>query len=337
MKKLLSAVLSLLMVSSLAACNNATKTDEPVKQTPAIETAKTEETEKLVIGVPKAPPALPILYMMEHEVLGDNVDIELEIWSDPETLISMVQDGNHDIFAFPMTVISKLYNKGFEVSLMNVNTWGVTYFMSDDPSVTSFKDLKGKSIYCPLKSSPPDILTQYFIANAGLEVGTDVTINYGAPVEVGNILASGEGHYGTMIEPFATMVETKNKDMHRVCDFEEEWGKLHDGTMYPNAGLGAMNAFLKEDADLAKKFNDEYAKAVVYVNEHPDEIGALAEKYLGLKAPLITKAIPNMGLEYKSAMDSKQEADAFYQVLKDFDPKTIGGNIPDEAMYYDAK
>ena len=66
----------------------------------------------------------------------------------------MVQGKEADFFAFPVTVVSKLYNKGLDVKLMNVNTWGVASFISKDPSVKSWKDLKGKTIYIGLKSSP---------------------------------------------------------------------------------------------------------------------------------------------------------------------------------------
>lgn len=134
-----------------------------------------EKTETMVInlGVPKAPPTLPILYMMEQKVLGENVEIKLDIWDSPEQLLAMVQDGNHDMFAFPLTVVSKLHNKGVDVVLTNVNTWGVTYFVTTDASLTEWSQLKGKTVYVPLQSSPPDALTQFFLNEEGLKVGEE--------------------------------------------------------------------------------------------------------------------------------------------------------------------
>ena len=35
---------------------------------------------------------------------------------------------------------------------MNVNTWGVTYFMTTDPAFETWADLAGKTVYIP--SSP---------------------------------------------------------------------------------------------------------------------------------------------------------------------------------------
>lgn len=336
MKKIVSMMLSLFMCFTLIACSNDAQNTTTDDMTTNENTAVQDDV-VLNIGVPKAPPALPLLVMMEQHSLGDNVEMNLDIWSDAETLIAMVQDGNHQIFAFPLTVVSKLYNKGMDVKLTNVCVLDANYFFSDDPSVTSFKDLKGKQIYCPIKSSPPDVITQYLIGEAGLKVGEDVTIEYGAPAEVANILASGQGDFGTMLEPFATMIEMKNHDMKRVVNFGEEWKKIHgEDSRITIAGMGATGTFLSENEELSKQFEEEYAKAVVYVNEHPDEAGKLAQKYLDMKAPLIEHSMPTMGLEYISAKDAMKDAEIFYQVLYDYDPKTIGGKIPDVNMYYGA-
>ena len=159
-------VLSFLLIG----CQKPEKLSAPVEST--------TEPVTLKIGVPTAPPTLPLLYIIEENLLGDAVSIELDIWNGPEQLIAMVQDSQHQMFAFPLTVIAKLYNNGMDVRLMNVNTWGVTYFMTTDPNFTTWSDLKNKTIYIPLQSSPPDAITQYFLNEAGLMVGTDVEIIY---------------------------------------------------------------------------------------------------------------------------------------------------------------
>ena len=43
--------------------------------------------------------------MIEDNLLGDHVTIELDVWNAPEQLIVMVQGGEHNMFAFPLTVI----------------------------------------------------------------------------------------------------------------------------------------------------------------------------------------------------------------------------------------
>ena len=90
-----------------AAENSAEETvaeSEAETEEKAAESENAEDGEKVVIklGVPKAPPTLPLLHMADAGLLGDNVKFELDIWDAPEQLIAMVQDGEHDMFAFPL-------------------------------------------------------------------------------------------------------------------------------------------------------------------------------------------------------------------------------------------
>ncbi|MEG0250700.1 MAG: ABC transporter substrate-binding protein [Peptostreptococcus sp.] len=337
MKKILQISTLVLLLVFMVACSDQTKEDSSVKakkETSAvIDDKKTDEV--INIAVPKAPPALPLLRMKENHSLGKNVDINISTWEEPESLIAMVQGDEHDMFAFPLTVISKLYNKGMDVKLMNVNTWGVASFLTTDKNFKSWSDLKGKTVYVTLQSSPPDILTQYFLKEAGLEVGKDVTINYASKPEIAQLLISGKAQYATLIEPEATKVTMENPKAKIAFSFEDEWKRVNNtDTMIANAGIGAKDSFISKNPDLMKKFQEEYKKALNWTLKNPKEAGILAEKHLGLDAQLIEKAIPNMGLNYKSAEESKEELSMLYKLLFNFDPKTIGGNIPNESMYY---
>lgn len=311
-----------------------TGADESDEEEPS-DTESSEESITIRLGVPKAPPTLAVLHMMEEKLLGENVSIELDVWDAPEKLIAMVQDGEHDMFAFPLTVVAKLYNKGLPVRLTNVNTWGVTYFVTTDPELTEWSQLKGKTVYVPLQSSPPDALTQYFLNNAGLKIGEDVEIVYSTTAEISQMLAAGTIEYATLIEPQVTAAKMKNENVRVAFSFEDEWKKVKgDDSIVPNAGFGTTQSLIDEHPELVADFEKAYEESLNWVLENPAEAGALAEKYLELKAGLVEKAIPNMGLIYKSAANAKPELDGFYQLLNDFDPSMIGANIPDDEMYY---
>lgn len=289
------------------------------------------------VGVPKAPPALPILRMIDSNALGDEYNVELKIWTSPEILIGMVQSKEADFFAYPLTVVSKLYNKGMDVKLTNVNTWGVASFVSSDTSVKDWKDLKGKTIYLALKSSPPDVFTKFFLDKNGLKEKEDYEIIYVSnKQELANLLITEKAKYATIIEPEVTAVKMKNNKIKTIISFEKEWQKLkNDNNAHiPTAGFGIIGETEKRDVELVKKFEIEYEKALKWVVKNPKLAGQLAEEKLGLNAKIVENAIPNMGLKYMNAKDSKKILDEYYKILKDYDPKTIGGNIPDENFYF---
>lgn len=311
----------------------AAETEESSKEDK--EEANDGEEISVKLAVPKAPPVLPVLHMIDAGLLGENVQLDLDVWDAPEQLIAMVQDGEHQMFAFPLTVVSKLYNKGLDVRLTNVNTWGVTYFLTTDPDLKDWAGLKGKTVYVPLQSSPPDALTQYFLKEAGLEVGKDVEIVYSTTAEIAQMLGAGTIEYATLIEPQATAARMKNENVRTAFSFEEEWKRVKkDDSIVPNAGFGTLASFAEENPEFIKKFEAAYEESLNWVLENPAEAGALAEEELGLNAKLVETAIPNMGLLYKGAAEAKTDLDGFYQLLFDFEPQMIGGKIPDEAMYY---
>ena len=135
--------------------------------------------------------------------------------------------------------------------------------------------------------------------------------------------------------PQVTRALMANENLRVALSFEDEWQRVNDTTtMIPNAGFGATGSFIENNPELAALFQSEYEKALVWIKENPEEAGQLAEKYLGLKSQLVAKALPGMGLTFKTALDSKEELDMFYQMLYDFDPSMIGANIPDDGMYY---
>ncbi|MPN07681.1 hypothetical protein SDC9_154952 [bioreactor metagenome] len=106
---------------------------------------------------------------------------------------------------------------------------------------------------------------------------------------------------------------------------------------FPNAGIGATTTFIKENEDVMKKFEKEYEKALNYLIENPEVAGELGQKHFGLNKEIVIKSMPRLGLMYKNGKDSKESLDDFYKLLFEFNPSTIGGNVPNEEFYYSTK
>ncbi len=335
MNKRNTSVFSMLMMGVLALSMLVVGCD---KKTPAETTDNTSNKQPLTVtvGTPKAPPILPILRMMETKAMGDDVDLQLDFWESPEQLIAMVQSEKNPMYALPVTIFAKLHNKGMDIQLINMNTWGVSYLVSSDPSVKTWADLKGKTLYVSNKTSPPDVMAQIFLKKYGLKKD-DVKIVYAPKPELAQMMIAGKIQNVVTIEPIISAMMLKNPKVKVIASFQEEWQKMKPNYRMPTSGIAVATNFGKEHPEFMTKFATEYEKALTWVTENPQEAGVLAEKYIGMKQPIITHAIPNMGIFYKSAIDSKDELDTYYQFLHDFDPKTVGGKIPDESMYFQQK
>lgn len=247
----------------------------------------------------------------------------------------MTQDGKHDMFALPLTVGAKLFNKGIDLKLTNVDTWGITYFVTSDENIKQWSDLRGKTIYVPLKSSPPDIVLRYFLNSNGVNPDTDVELKYASTSEVAQLVKAGQADYAVLLEPQVTNCLSGNEKLRVAFSYDTEWQKLMgEDKNIPNAGIGASTEFINSNPDVMKKFEEEYEEALNYLIENPNKAGELGEKYFGIDKDIMEKAIPSIGLMYKNGKESIQDLNEFYKVLYDFDPSTIGGKIPDEEFYY---
>lgn len=289
----------------------------------------------IVVGVPKAPPALPLLRMIESGALADRATLEIAVWSTPEQLIAMTQDGRHRMFVLPLAVAARLVNKGVDIKLTNVSAWGVPSLVTADPGVGAWADLRGKTLFVPPRSSTPDALTGYFLDQAGMKPGRDLEIVHTTAAEIAQLLKAGRIDNGILLEPFVTAVVGDNPRLRVAFDYQEEWRRLKGAdAMIPNAGLGAGAAFLAADRDLVLAFEREYEKAVDWVHANPEPAGALAEKYLGLRAAVIARAVPRLGLVYRSAAGAEGAVNDLYRLLFDFSPELIGKRIPDETLFW---
>lgn len=326
-KKIMLMLVSVFSITMLFGCTKekeAKVTDEKPKKEISI-----------VLSGPKAPPTIPMLRMMQTKALGENVKISFKTWNSVEELMAMATGSECGFIAVPVNTSAKLYNKGLDVKLTNVNTWGVMYLATTDEDCNKWADLKGEKLYVPFKTAPPDVITQYLLKEHGLEVGKDIEIVYSTPSEIAQLLKADKIKYAMNIEPFITASKAGNEKVRVVFDYMKEWKKIK-GNEYeiPNAGIIVNEKAIKDNKELVTLFEKEYEKALAWTLENPEKAGELVEKYLGLNKTLIQKSMPTLGLQYKNASDSKKDLDEYYKTLLEFKPESIGGKIPDESYYY---
>lgn len=295
----------------------------------------TKNETTIIVGAPKSPATIPVLRMIETKALGENVNIELKIYSSMEKMMALATGEGYDFLEVPVNAASVLYNKGLNVKLLSVTLWGGMYLSTTDPNCESWKDLNGKQVYVPNKGSVPDLITQHFLNKNGLNIGENVEVVYAGHSEIAQLIQSGKIKYAIDVEPFVTGNKENIENYRVISDFVNEWKQLEgDEYSMPNFGVITNNNFLQNNGKLVKVFNEEHDKAMKWVLDNPEEAGKLAEQHLNSNKDLITKAIPSFKFEFKTAMDAKDEIEKYCSVLLDLRPESIGGKIPDEDFYY---
>lgn len=296
---------------------------------------------KVTLSSPFSPLAMPMAYIVENDLLKDVADdVELIIWNTPDQLRAMMTQGQADFVSVPSNVASIFYNKGVPLKLVRVSIWGVFYIISNDASVSSLHDLKGKEIYIPFRGDQPDLLFQTICRAKGLDPFKDFKIQYvSSPLDITMSLLAGKIDNAFMIEPAVAMAimkaSQKGMTFKRVIDIQEQWGQVTKSSpKFPNAGVVALPDALK-DPQMVDTFLSAYDQAVQWVNAHPKQAATLVAKHVkGVNPTAFEQALQYTILESVSAQQARPEIEKMFDRFMRINPKSTGGKLPDEQFYY---
>ncbi len=310
----------------------------------AFASGKTETTakrEKIVLSTPFAPLAMPMAYIVENNLLADYAEsVELKVWTNPDQLRAQMAGGDVDFISIPSNTASIFFNKGVSLKYLKVAIWKVFYIVSEDTSVTSVKDLKGKTVYVPFRGDQPDLVFQTICRASGIDPAADLEIQYvPSPLDITMNLLGGKAEYGLMIEPIATIAQMKGakmgKKIHRIIDLQEEWGAINNSDpLFPNAGVAAMPGIL-DSPEIVDAFSAIYDSAVAWVKENPEEAGKMAAKYVeGVNAMAFAKSLEHTVFEPVNSSEARKELETMYSAFMELNPASVGGKLPGDSFYY---
>ncbi|MGN1189984.1 MAG: ABC transporter substrate-binding protein [Candidatus Ornithospirochaeta sp.] len=316
MKKTVFAVLALFLV---VFCVNA----QPV--------VEETETVSLNIAALKGPTAMGMVELMENS--GDNYSFTLE--GSPDAIVPLIAKGEVDIAAVPANLAAVLYNNTNNVKVIAVNTLGVLYLVGNGgEKITSREDVIGKTIYSAGKGSTPQYALESILASLSLVDGKDVFIEWKSEhAECVAALISDPESIAMLPQPFATSALMQNKDISIVLDLNEIWEEL-TGSPLITGCLIARNEVLENHKGAVEVFLEEYSESVDWVNSNNAEAAVLIEKYGIIKAAVAEKALPYCNIVCMRGDEMEKALDIYYNSLYTLNPKSVGGSIPGEEIYF---
>lgn len=316
MKKTVFAVLALFLV---VFCVNA----QPV--------VEETETVSLNIAALKGPTAMGMVELMENS--GDNYSFTLE--GSPDAIVPLIAKGEVDIAAVPANLLAVLYNNTNNVKVIAVNTLGVLYLVGNGgEKITSREDVIGKTIYSAGKGSTPQYALESILASLSLVDGKDVFIEWKSEhAECVAALLSDPESIAMLPQPFATSALMQNKDISIVLDLNEIWEEL-TGSPLITGCLIARNEVLENHKGAVEAFLREYSESVDWVNSNNAEAAVLIEKYGIIKAAVAEKALPYCNIVCMRGDEMEKALDIYYNSLYTLNPKSVGGSIPGEEIYF---
>jgi len=303
-----------------------------------------KKVDTLVLSGPMASVSHPLLRMIETGALNDVAkEVKFVMWKSPDELRALTLRGRADFIAVPTNVGANLYNKGVDIKLLNVSVWGILGMITRDKTKKTLRDFKGCEIAMPFRADMPDIVFEEIIKKQGLDPKKDFKLRYvGSPIDAMQMLIMRRVDHALLAEPAISMALRKTSsfplkliapDLYRSADLQKEWGDVFkvEGKI-PQAGMAVVG---QKNKHLIKRFNEEYTKALTWYKAHPKEAGILVSKYIPMLMPeAVEDSLNYVQLNDVSAKDAQKDLEFFFEILKNNNPKTIGGKLPENKFYY---
>ncbi len=285
----------------------------------------------------KGPSGFGMIKLFEDKPeLGALGDSNFTVLPSPKEMVARVAGGEVDFAVLPANMAAKLYTAGPGYKLGAVVGMGVLHGLSRDPDVKNWEDLKGKTVYSIGKGATPDYLLHYLLSQHGMDPKQDVKVNFSVSSgpQLAQLLISGKIDTAVLPEPFVTMVKAKAKDVRKVLDFQAAWKRIQGGeSTYPITVVVVRPELAENRPELVDRFLKAYSESIEWVNDNPAEAADLIGKYDVMPAALAKPAIPNCNLKYIYSSEARGIMEGFLQVLLDFNPASIGGQLPDDGFY----
>ena len=297
---------------------------------------KKEESE-VRIGVLKGPTGMGAVKIMDMAESGEYEKYTFTLSADPSDIVARLSNGDLDIGALPTNAAAALYNKtNGGVKMIAINCTGVLQILENGNEINSVADLKGKTIYSAGQGSNPEYVLNFILRAAGLEPGTDVTIEFKEATDIVALMVKGEAKVCMLPVPAATTVLAKNTEVRKAIDVTDAYrAAANDGSELTMGCLVATNDFIENHPDDLKLFLERYSKSIDEVLADVDAAAELVVKYeIAGAVPIAKKAIPDAGIVCVTGKDMKPMINAYYQVLFDANAKSVGGKMPEDDFYF---
>lgn len=289
-----------------------------------------------IYGAPSLPSLIIAITTLQGQ-LAKQMNVDLKIWRTPDQLRAGVSSGEFKVMMSPTNVGVNLRNQGQKVGMINVLTNGLANFISKKP-LSELGDLTHKKIIMPFKNDMPDIVVRALLKQFRLDE-SKIDMTYTAtPAETVGLFLNKDYDVAFLPEPLASACILKGKKMGvevvRSLNVPELWGQaFNTRPIIPQAGVIADVDFYQSNQAQFALFHQDLVYALNWIRNNIQSAAEIGTNYFAAPEQAIALSLPNANLTVIKGSELKQEMMQFYDILMRFNPKLLGGKLPDESFF----
>lgn len=254
-------------------------------------------------------------------------------------LSAAFNQGDYDICTLPSNIGPILYNNDElknEYEVISINNLGVLYVMTNDESLSSFDDLKGRTVYSYGSGGTPEYTIEALLKKNGLE-GTFNLEFKSSPLEVLNMMQEQENCVAILPQPFVSLAKILVDPLYIPIDITVEWDKAFadTGSQAVTTTTIVNKAFLEEHEQAVVEYLNMAGRSVTWTLANmsdaaslQEDLGTFLNNEVGLDAMPYISMVNLTGIEMRTALSG------FIEELYRANPESVGGARPDDGFYY---
>ncbi len=285
----------------------------------------------------KGPSGIGMVKMFDAAPEIPDVKVTMTAVGSADLVAAKVISGEFDAAILPVNVAAKLYTSKIAIQLAAITGNGMVSFLTNDSSIHSLSDLRGREVHVAGQGATPDFVFRAILRKNGIDPDKDLRLTYSLPYpEAALSLAAGKIRIAILPEPFATQARMANVDITSPLDLDFLWKKATNQASYPMTAFVVSKRIATYMPAAVKAVLIAYRDSIAWVRSNPAAAGVLVEKHdLGLKAAVASRSIPRSNYVFQTAGEARPAIEALLSVFLTMAPASIGGSLPDGAFYAD--
>lgn len=333
--KLLGVLLALAAVLAGCAQSSAGEALTVTAETESVESKQdtfemqpAQEEPVIRVASLKGPTSIGLVKMMKD----NDGSYEFGIYTAADEILPLVISGEVDIASIPANVAAVLYQKmSGGIAVLDINTLGVLYVVSYDGELSSVEDLRGKNVYMTGKGTTPEFAFNHVLSLNGMSMD-DLTVEFKSEAtEVISALKGNTDAAAVLPQPYVTVAAAQLDGLNINISLTDEWEDMVTGVTVVSRQL------LEEQPDAVEAFLEAQQESVAYVNANVEEMAQAVEEFDIVTAEIAKEAIPYCNLVCVSGDEMKEMLENYLSVLFEQDASSVGGQMPENDLYYGAE
>ncbi|MBC5627235.1 ABC transporter substrate-binding protein [Clostridium sp. NSJ-49] len=302
MKKIITGILSMLLIFMVGCSNNKV----------------TYEEKEIRLITPDGLPSIAISKAMENNKTIKHITINYDVQKTSDLLVSELMKGEAELAIIPSNLALQAYKKGLDYKIVGTIGWGSLYLVSEN-NINDLGELKGKEIYNTGKGLTPDIIFKEILKNNNISE-EEVNFSYvGAASELAPLVATGKAEYAVVPEPVLSTVMSKNPNIKIILNLNEEWAKFNDVKEgYPQSTLVIKEEFFNEikDSGVYEELINSFKESEEFAVNNPQETATICEDLgITVNKDVINESMKNSNLRFTDISNCMEEYNVYFSTI----------------------